>query len=293
MFNASVVRVLVASPSDTFESRAVLREAIEDWNALHAEANAIVALPTMWERDATPRLGAPPQEIINSELGDHCDVVIACFWTRLGSPTEHAESGTVEEIERAIKAGKPVLVYFSNQPVMPGSIDADEYKRLESFRDDLKKRGLYGEFTTPEELRRKVAADLTRVVRDQLGKTVAEPDAPQPAEANLLAAITSERELRSYSSRGQPNYSTNWTLTISNRGAAVAENLRIRFDAELGENQILPQLIGAEDPVKTLPPGGVVQYYLVVVMNAVPQFEIVMEWDEGAEHRTQSQTLRI
>jgi hypothetical protein len=67
-------------------------------------------LPVMWERDATPDLGDRPQGIINRQLVDVCDVLIGTFWAKLGTPTSEAESGTAEEIERFIKAGKPVLI---------------------------------------------------------------------------------------------------------------------------------------------------------------------------------------
>jgi hypothetical protein len=60
-FGATVVRVLIASPGDTTAARRVLREALDDWNSLHAENDGVMVLPVMWERDATPDMGDRPK----------------------------------------------------------------------------------------------------------------------------------------------------------------------------------------------------------------------------------------
>ena len=43
-----------------------------------------------------PQMGDRPQELINKQLVGHCDLLIGSFWTRLGTPTGRAESGTAE-----------------------------------------------------------------------------------------------------------------------------------------------------------------------------------------------------
>jgi hypothetical protein len=57
-----------------------------------------------------------------------CDLVIAIFWTRLGTKTPRADSGTVEEISEHANAGKPALVYFSSRNVDPRKINIKRYK---------------------------------------------------------------------------------------------------------------------------------------------------------------------
>ena len=57
-YQATVVRVLIASPGDTVNERRVLREAIEDWNSLHGELGVYLQ-PMMWEREATPENRRP------------------------------------------------------------------------------------------------------------------------------------------------------------------------------------------------------------------------------------------
>ena len=40
----------------------------------------------------------PPQKIINAQLVDECDLGIAVFWSRLGTPTEKHPSGQCSAI---------------------------------------------------------------------------------------------------------------------------------------------------------------------------------------------------
>ena len=41
------------------------------------------------------------------------------FWTKLGTPTGVADSGTVEEIDQFVEANKPAMLYFSSRPAGP------------------------------------------------------------------------------------------------------------------------------------------------------------------------------
>ena len=42
-------------------------------------------------------MGSDPQQIINSQVSDEYDIFIGILWTRFGTPTERAGSGTEEE----------------------------------------------------------------------------------------------------------------------------------------------------------------------------------------------------
>ena len=174
-FSANVIRVRIASPGDVVNERRLCRTVIDDWNSMHAE-QGVVLIPLGWDTDATPEMGDRPQGVLNRQLVEQADVLIGLFWTRLGTPTGEAESGTVEEIEECIKAGKPVRLYFSNTPVVPGSIDLGQFERLRDARADFETRGYVGSFASEHELYRLLMADLTRTVRDHFGLSLVEPD---------------------------------------------------------------------------------------------------------------------
>ena len=97
--------------------------------------------PIGWETHHLLRWGTDLSDS-NKQILKDCDLLVGVFWTRLGTPTGDYASGTVEEIEEHIKAGKPVMLYFSGAPVHPDSIDAEQYADLKKFKDACKSRGL-------------------------------------------------------------------------------------------------------------------------------------------------------
>jgi hypothetical protein len=97
--NATIYRVLIASPSDVFEEREAARNVIYNWNASHSANMSIMFEPVLWETHVTPELGDRSQSIINRQIVDDSDILIGMFWTRVGTPTGTFESGTVDEIE--------------------------------------------------------------------------------------------------------------------------------------------------------------------------------------------------
>ncbi|MGH2747787.1 MAG: hypothetical protein ACRDKB_07670 [Actinomycetota bacterium] len=291
-FRATVLRVLIASPSDTTNARVLLREVVEDWNSLHSEDAQIVLLPLMWERDSTPEMGDRPQAILNRQLVDRADLLIGTFWTRLGTPTGEGESGTAEEIEKCAKEGKPTLIYFSEEPVRPDSVDPDEYKRLVAFRDRLKAQGLFDTFESLEELRRKASAALTRTIRERFDADVSEAPVPLRRGAELVARVENEREVRGFSKSGRPQYTTRHTLIIENRGTGTAEGLSFEFVVPDGAEGEAPHIF-EEHPVTRLAPGGSLSYNLIAHMGTTIQFDIVIKWREGETEFEDVQTLRL
>lgn len=164
-FTANVIRVLIASPSDLVDERKAAIEAVYEWNAQHAEAESVVLLPVAWETHATPRSGIRPQEAINQQLVDHSDILVGMFWTKLGTATGVAESGTVEEIERFVSANKPALLYFSNRLVDPTKIDPEQHSRLIAFKESIYKNALVGSFNSVDVLRETISRNLLSEVR--------------------------------------------------------------------------------------------------------------------------------
>jgi len=112
-YNSRAYSILIASPSDVEEEREIAVKVIREWNDLHSYSRGVVLLPLRWETHSAAEYGTRPQEVINRAIVDQCDLLVGIFWTRVGTPTGEAESGTLEEISRAAKAGKPIMLYFS------------------------------------------------------------------------------------------------------------------------------------------------------------------------------------
>lgn len=164
-FKAETYRVMIGSPSDLVDERLAATDAINDWNAQHAAAEGVVLLPVKWETHATPAVAIRPQEAINQQLVHDSDLLIGMFWTKLGTSTGVAESGTVEEIDEFVAAGKPALLYFSSRPISPDKIDLKQQKKLRQFKEATYKSALVGGFASVSELRATLLRDLTAQVR--------------------------------------------------------------------------------------------------------------------------------
>ncbi|MBA53005.1 MAG: hypothetical protein CMK89_00985 [Pseudomonadales bacterium] len=156
-YKATVLPVMIASPGDVSEERDITRQIIHDWNDINSEKSKIMLSAVGWDSHSSPELGARPQELINQRVLRYCDILIGIFWTRLGTPTGKALSGTVEEIEEHVAAGKPAMIYFSSKPVSPESIDAEQYKRVREARSNWQQRGLVETYDTLEQFRQKLS----------------------------------------------------------------------------------------------------------------------------------------
>lgn len=151
---------MIASPGDVAEEREIIRTVIHDWNDVNATASKVVLSPVGWETHSSPELGNRPQELINTRLLKNCDLLVGVFWTRLGTPTGKAQSGTVEEIQEHVAAGKPAMIYFSSKPVAPQSIDSAQFAEVQAFKDKLKPLGLVEFFDNPQQFREKLTKQL-------------------------------------------------------------------------------------------------------------------------------------
>lgn len=151
---------MIASPGDVSEEREVIRSTLHDWNDINSVNSRIMRAPVGWDSHSSPELGARPQELINNRVLKNCDLLIGVFWTRLGSPTGKAQSGTVEEIQEHLSAGKPAMIYFSSKPAAPDTFDPEQYLQLKAFKAWCKSQGLIEEFENVDQFRAKLSKHL-------------------------------------------------------------------------------------------------------------------------------------
>ncbi len=280
MYDAKVLEVFIASPSDTTEQRAAIHDAVVRWNETEPRHLGVVLLPVMWETHTYPDLSAPAQPVINKQVVDQADVVIATFWTSLGSRTAEAESGTVEEIERARKAGKHVLLYFCDMPVAPLDSDTTTLDELRAYKARVKTEGLFSSYSSIDELREKVRKDLTRLVHDRvksgdLASTATRLDnatrAPE-AEPEGAAATSALNEIRSRL-RG---YVTKWQSIIGSFEADYSADTRQSLAKEAEQ-----VILGVVQQVATVAPEAPVLQELPAVAQEAHAVAATMLYLDG------------
>jgi len=159
-------RCLLISPSDVEEERAAVADAVSEWNAHVGKALQIRVELVRWETHATPQLGGRPQELLNRQIVDECDLGIAVFWKRMGTPTGCHASGSVEEIRELLGRGCEVLVYFCERPVDRKEAVSEQYRDVTAFREEIRTEGVLGTFVNKQELKSQVTLHLTKVLAD-------------------------------------------------------------------------------------------------------------------------------
>ncbi len=290
-FAANVVQVLIASPGDTAGARNVVEDALHRWNADRAEGAGTVLLPRRWETDAVPLMGADAQSIINRQLVDQADIVFGVFWSKVGSPTPRGESGTVEEITRAVDDGKRVHVYFSDVPINPAEIDPDQLKALLGLKERLQAEGLYGVFQSDDDLRTQVRSALEHDLSALGLGTMATVPTNRAARPNIVGTLTSHREVRAYDKKGKPQYRTITRFTLGNTGNATAKNVRVTGPVVEDRNEGL-FILGLDKPIGSMPAGTTKEFGAGVTMGGGGDTTVRYEYqgEDGSEY-SDEQTL--
>lgn len=164
------IRVFVASPSDVTKEREHLKAVIDELNTTIAPFKNLSIELVKWESHATPSMGRP-QEVINSQIGQY-DIFVGIMWTRFGTPTGNAESGTEEEFQLAYKQWENsksiwILFYFCQKPFMPRKVDEiAQLQKVIEFRESLSSLGLTWEYSDSNEFPNVVRPHLARILLD-------------------------------------------------------------------------------------------------------------------------------
>lgn len=188
-FPAQVFRILIASPSDVAEEREIAVRTIQEWNDLNASERELVLLPLRWETHSAPEYGTRPQEVINRQIVDHCDLLIGIFWTRVGSPTGIADSGTIEEIERVANGGRPVMLYFSQAKQDPEKLDLDQLAKLREFKKKTLPNALLESYSDTIEFRDKLSRQIEIQLRTALASAASGEARVKPASPIIDIAL--------------------------------------------------------------------------------------------------------
>ena len=183
VYKATVYNVMISSPSDILEERDAAQKAIYRWNSVHSENRQIVLLPIEWESHSTPETGDRPQNIINRQILKRSDLLIGLFWVRMGTPTEEFISGSAEEVSKHVSAGKPTMLYFSDQLMRPSSFDQEQYNKLQEFKEQWKSQALLGNWNDLSEFNDKFYQHLERTINNHpyFQKTLVAESRPTPS----------------------------------------------------------------------------------------------------------------
>jgi hypothetical protein len=173
----TVLKALVASPGDVNEERKVILDVIEEINLIWSKEKNIRLVPLVWEKHSYPDIGEDPQDVINKQFQNDYDFFIGILWSRFGTPTKRADSGTEEEFNQAFQrylkdsSSLKIMLYFKNKPIAIEDIDPEQLKLIKRFKADIKeKKVFYWDFDDIEDFKKIVRRHLELHLTDW-GKT--------------------------------------------------------------------------------------------------------------------------
>lgn len=160
---SKIIDIFLSSPSDVDEERLFIVNAAREWNSIRGKSTGVFLNVLTWEDAVAPNVSDRSQTVINEQIGDDYDVYLGLMWGKLGSPTGMADSGTVEEFERALeryRGGEAVrlAMLFKTSDIPQSQLDGAQFDKVKEFRRRFSKEGgLYREFSDEDRLRKILA----------------------------------------------------------------------------------------------------------------------------------------
>lgn len=160
--------ILISCPGDVTDMVPIVERTLYKFNEIYSDVLGIRLTGKHWSISSYNQSGGKAQDLLNKQFIDDCDAAIAIFWTRFGSPTDKYGSGTEEEIEDKLLAGKQVFMYFCDKPIAPSISLADgfqdQYQKVlyykERYSDEGK--GIYDTFSSDDEFQKKLFAHISQ-----------------------------------------------------------------------------------------------------------------------------------
>ena len=260
----TIFECLIASPSDVEDERNELVDLINHWNAHIGRGLNVRVEAAAWEIRSVPEMGDRPQEIINRQIVDDCDLGIGIFHAKLGTPTGEAASGSVEEIQQLIDTDRPVMVYFSNKPIPQDMLNDDQFERLQSFKRDLQDRGLLADFETVADLREQVTLHLTSTIVRMMRRDHVSPEgepSPEPLTAPLPNVQVRVRAMKTFP-RLASGLDDVILVEVENHSPVEVHYQQVFLENEDGSGLIIPSnfLSGQRQSPGTLRPGDSLEF---------------------------------
>ncbi|GGK15521.1 hypothetical protein GCM10007962_07240 [Yeosuana aromativorans] len=186
------IKLFVSCPSDIVDELDSVKLVVEDINKTMGEQNSYVLKLLNWKTDTYTQIGSDAQEVINNQIESQYDILVGLVWLKLGTPTKRDKSGTVEEINRALKNNeKEQLIYFKTAPPTDiTKINPEELKKINQFKNELGDKGvLYHEFSSTTKFESLFRIQLTKLIYDKLSNK----DITKNADSRGLSEIVEDK----------------------------------------------------------------------------------------------------
>jgi hypothetical protein len=207
-FDAKIINIFISSPGDVIDDRCTAISSIHKWNQRNGQSRRIFFNHLIWEDLVAPDIGKSGQDVINTQVGNSYDIFLGLMWSRFGTPTTDADSGTEEEFNRAVERYHKdqvvtISFLFKNSPIPQSILYLDQYSKVQGFKKIVSDSGcLYREYSDEISLAESINIILDRASNqmDKLKHYVGfdhelTDNEGGPGKAEPLAVVATEAEL--------------------------------------------------------------------------------------------------
>ena len=161
------LKIFLASPSDVAKERRYVEEVIKEIDNTIASGKGIV-LELVHSEKTYPGYGQDGQAVLNAQIAsmEEYALFVGIMWNRVGTPTPRAESGTVEEFERAIAAferkGQPLIWFYFGQSAAQFKTEGEleQRQKVLEFKKKVQRKALTREYKKPPDFRDRFRQDI-------------------------------------------------------------------------------------------------------------------------------------
>ncbi|MCH8202499.1 MAG: hypothetical protein IH996_05295 [Proteobacteria bacterium] len=146
-------QIFLVGPGDVDAEKTAAEKVVKQWNSSIGKVIGARLEILNWKPDVPPGAADDAQQVINEHISDDYDILLLIVWHRIGTETENAVSGTVEEYGRAIERFKSdpksvrVMVYFKTANPPYSDLDPTQFEAVKAFKKQVSADGvLYKEF---------------------------------------------------------------------------------------------------------------------------------------------------
>lgn len=219
MDQVKVYTCFIASPSDTSEERDICDIIFKEINEGQGKRGGFRVESKKWEKNAVPGFGDYPQQVLNNDIVKDFDIFIGIMYSRFGTETKNAGSGTQEEFNLAYKNKEQIKImfYFNQEKIDQNQIDLDQYKKVIDFKNSLGELGgLYWNYCGSEDfgkqLKKHLESHFYALLKDF-------EDKPKNNHVENILQARLDESLSTFSN--QPNIWVNPKLFVDN---GISEN---------------------------------------------------------------------
>ena len=172
------LKIFLASPSDVAKERDYVIEVIEEINRTIAPSKGVI-LEVVSSKDTFPGYGQDGQSVLNKQIGTmkEYEIFLGIMWSRVGTPTQRAESGTIEEFQRAVRANKShekpeIWFYFRKlEAHLDTKEKLEQAQKVVTFREKVQRKALTHEYNNPSKFRDLFRQHILRWLNARPNKT--------------------------------------------------------------------------------------------------------------------------